>query len=243
MNKKPPGNGPPAKTSESSKPKPLVWAIELRWIGYLMLFEFFLAANMSSTVLTNHPYLVPLVDLAQTFAPVIGKIDASIVKHPERVRLFIALTVFILPVKMLIVYRWLRRKPAGVYSAVVISPLTDTQVAKGIEWMEIEEDSDTSNLPRKPRSMRSRVIWSLLILAMAAGSPYVLFDGLVGFGATKIGGGLPLLDKGVVSMWFHWVVRGLVFSMVMVPVGVCIIQDYVTYFKQRIASQREASHQ
>ncbi len=203
-----------------------------RWLVYILLFELWLAYAISPTILTDYPFLDSLVAGMQLFAPVLGYIGNK-VSHPEAVRFYVAATLSLFPLKVAFWYWWLNHDRLGGYLHLVISPLTDKEPASGADFIKepLYRDGLTKRPKQKPRSMASRVIWSLLIVMLAIGMVWVLLsagstNGLVEEKAYRA------MSAGGAALWFAWAIKMITFTAFMVATSLCTVRDYVVFFRQ-----------
>lgn len=226
---------PKSDSNESSVLKEPLLEKHWRWLAYILIAELWLAYSLPQTPLTDFPFLALLVNYVQGIAPVIGKIDYRIAAHPEAVRLFLTLTLLLMPLKVFFFFRWITGDQPGVYRYHVISPLTDQGPKSVFEFISDPSDAaDTGPRPQKQRSMLSRVIWSLMILAFTVGALVVaLYFGDPNNGNPRtLERFLPFGKEGL-EMWWAWSVKRMFFSSLMLAVSVCVVFDYVAYFQKR----------
>jgi hypothetical protein len=203
-----------------------------RWLVYLLLFELWLAHFIPPTVLTDFPVFNKIVEWMQPFAPVLGYIGNK-VTHPESVRFYVAVTLILFPLKVAYWYWWLNHDRLGGYAHLVISPLTDKTPASASDFIKepLYRDGFTSRPKQKPRSMASRIIWSLLIVMFAgAGMTVMLIAGSTnGLVSTKA---YHAMSAGGAALWFSWSIKITTFAAFLVAVSFCIIRDYAVFFRQ-----------
>lgn len=202
-----------------------------RWLIYILTAEYFIATNLSPTILTDYPILNSLVE-SMAFIPAVHNFD-KIATHPEAVRFYIALAIFLIIPKSMSIYHWLRKNPIKELRQYVISPLTNTQPASTHQvatdsWMTEEQ---IKQQPTKKRSMASRIFWSLMILLFTFGCSYIIY--ILGYGGSQ-----PYMQEvekniavGGLVIWFQLSLKMTTFIGLLIAISAFVIKDYLTYFK------------
>jgi hypothetical protein len=205
----------------------------LRYVFYVLLFELLLAYFMPPTVLHDILWLNYLVDAVQHIAPVIGKFNLHNATHPDAVRLYLAITLFLVIPKTIAIYGWLNRDRNDNSSQFVISPLTDTHAGTAGEWVTEPLRHDKEVRVLEERSLASRIIWSLLIIAVTAGILFAFLDG-----------GSPdsqhlasqesfrNVGSGYFRMWMAWSIMKMTLASLLLAISIFIARDYIVYFKR-----------
>jgi hypothetical protein len=202
-----------------------------RWLIYILAVEYLIATNLSPTILTDYPILNKLVEF-MAFVPAIHNFD-KIATHPEAVQFYIALGVLLVIPKSYAVYDWLKKNPNREMRQYVISPLTDIKPASSRQiWTDGGmSEEQIKQQPTKPRSMASRMFWSIMILLFAVGCVVVLFT--EGFSKTSayLQDNYQFIGQGGASMWFQFSIKKATFTALLLAISAFVINDYVVYFK------------
>lgn len=225
-------NNPPGATKSPSV------RYFLRYEWYLLLSilaaELVLANSIPAKILTEWPPIGLLVDLVQHITPVLGKITNETADHPEAVRFYIVVTLFLMLIKAWLLFHWINCKHLGIYRFLVISPLVDKKPAGGdyfvLEPLRREKGLAPQN---KPRSMFSRVFWSSLILSFTAALAWGILTFFPPPGPTTYGNGdefRALVAEGF-SMWSSWTLKLLTFESILLAISSSILRDYGIFFK------------
>lgn len=202
-----------------------------RWLIYILAVEYFIATNLSPTILTDYPIFNRLVE-SMAFIPAIHNFD-KIATHPEAVRFYIALAILLVIPKSFAVYDWLKKNPNREIRQYVISPLTDTQPASSLQmWTDGAMTEDQiKRQPTNPRSITSRIFWSILILLFAIGCLVVLFTEGFSTSSAYLQDLYLLIAKGGVAMWYQLAIKHATFTALLLAISAFVIKDYVIYFK------------
>jgi hypothetical protein len=211
-----------------------------RSILYILLFELMLAYAIPPTILHDIAWLNYFIDAVQHIAPFIGKIDIHNSAHPDVVRLFLALTLFLLIPKIAALYLWLNNRRNGSFNQLVVSPLTDTHAGGVGEYVAEPLSKGERNKPVKKRSWASRIIWSVLIFAFTAGMLWAnLNAGSPDSSNSEIRDVYRYAGQGGVAMWVQWSVKQMTFLAFLLAISITVGRDYVSFFKQKFSNKNK----
>jgi hypothetical protein len=196
-----------------------------KWLFMILLFEYIVAVNLSPTILTDYPIFNWVVEKL-SFIPAVHNFD-DIAVHPEAVRFYIVLTTILLIPKSASIYYTLAKKPITGMAAFVITPYT---ITKPTEMTRMFVDSwklpdNVTAGPQQPRSMFSRVFWSLAILIMCTGLVWAYHYGVAGHPLQMRD--FPLLADN--SLWLEFSTTAI-FSALLIAISSFIIKDYIRLF-------------
>jgi len=203
-----------------------------RWLIYILTAEYFIATNLSPTILTDYPTLNYLVE-SIAFIPAVHNFD-KVAVHPEVVRFYIALAIFLVIPKSFAVYNWLKQNPNMWMRQLIITPLTTTApTSSQLATRLSKSEEQIQRLPTVPRSRASAIFWSLMILGFALMTILVEFS--AGGEYQKDSSYLNILNARTAasgaSMWFQLSVKHMTFTGLLLAISFVIIRDYITYFK------------
>ncbi|MDZ7750150.1 MAG: hypothetical protein U5S82_00475 [Gammaproteobacteria bacterium] len=211
----------------------------------LLLLELLLAYQVPGDLLTQSPMLARLVGLVEQLAPVIGKVSVYGSENGEVIRVYLALTLLVVPVKVWLFYLWLNSDRNGIYRYLVITPLTTTKPAGGDNFVTDPLRQARAREPEtKPRSAFSRVFWSTLILLITSG----IWWAILGSENTTSpqAKGLSFykdIASGEFGMWFSWVLKYLIFASFLFAVSICILRDYMILLGRWARLLRRVNHE
>jgi hypothetical protein len=214
------------------------------WKSAALLYglELLLALLLSAAWVKNVPWLLAFAAGVEKVAPIVGQFD-RIARYPEGLRVFLALTVLLLPLKVWLAYMWFGSRK-GVYGQFVVSPLSREKDLKPRDFV-----TDTSPEISRVRDVEQQRSWtavvfvSVAILAMAAGVMFFFLD----FGYSVAEGKpeyLPSLNSayrsiayGGIPLWLAWNATRVSFCAIVLSAAVCVIRDWCiflsSFFTQR----------
>ena len=198
-----------------------------KWLFIILLFEYIVAVNLSPTILTDYPLFNWVVESMASISPGLHNYD-HITVHPEAVRFFFALTTLTLIPKSICIYYFLMKNPITAMNTYVITINTTKQPASTSEMFinSWQKEEEATLGPQKPRSMLSRVFWTLMILLFTAVLIWVhYFPTDAPF----------LIDKtplaiGWFLLWANFTAIS-VFNGLFLAISYFIIWDYIQWFK------------
>lgn len=198
-----------------------------RWMVWILLFELWLAYSIPPMLLSDYPMLRWLVDALGQVAPVIGKIDGRFAAHPEAVRFYLALTLLLMAAKVAFFYIWLNSDRTGIYRYLVVSPLTSDKPMSGGEFItDPLHTKDKNPRPQKPRSMFSRVFWSILILGTTIGIAWATLDfGSPNSSNREVLDTFRALGLEGMPMYWEWTIEHSLFLSFLLAVSISILRD------------------
>lgn len=201
-----------------------------RWLIYILVFEYLVAVTLSPTILTDYA-------LAQYFVDKMSFLDAvhvfdDVAKYPEAVSFFIALSFVLLIPKTLSLYYILTKNPILDLNKFIITPYTLTKPTEtNLMYRQRQQEGIGGKaVLRKPRSMFSRIFWSLLILFFT-----ISFSALLLYFSFHVGYAV-IPERGMdtfstnVLVWLQFSIGVLTSSSFLIVVSVFIIRDYVRLF-------------
>lgn len=211
----------------------------------LILLELLLAYRIPPDLLSQSAMLAGLVNAVQGLAPVLGKVPQYSPENAEVIRLYMALTLLLVPFKVALFYLWLNSDRNGIYRFLVITPLTDTKPAGGDNFVTDPLRQERKEPPKaKRRSVFSRLFWSTLILLLTVGS------GLAILISTDPQSSNPKavefyrdVAPAGLAMWFTWVIKNLSFWAFFLAVSASILKDYLILFGRGLAKLRRVGHE
>ncbi len=188
---------------------------------YIMFFEFCVAKLMPQQIYAVVPILEHVVSGAQRFLPILNNIGPHNVLWPDAARCYVLLSLAFLPVKSVLVYKWVNSDKETIYRHLVVPPLTNTNPAGGdnflTEPIRVENEQEANS---KPRSLFSRLFVSTMILLLTASGVIASVDGF------NTPPGSELLERLVCSqLWFEYTFSALFFVSILIAVSACIIRD------------------
>jgi hypothetical protein len=196
------------------------------WIIYLLLAELWLAYAIPGNIFVKAPFLAALVELTQNVAPVLGKITDQTAERPDAVRLYVLLTLAVVPLKVCLFYYWLNSDRTGIYRHLVVTPLTNQQPSGTDNFVSEPLRVEKGKAPsQKPRSLFSRLVWSTLILALTVGGCWValeFFDPSTSSGRKHF---RKLSAEGI-AMWQEWTLELLTLTSFLLAISANILRDY-----------------
>jgi len=202
-----------------------------RWLIYILTAEYFIATNLSPTILTDYPTLNYLVE-SIAFIPAVHNFD-KVAVHPEVVRFYIALAILLVIPKSFAVYDWLKNNPNMWMRQFIITPLTTTAPASSQLATRLSKtEEEIEKLPTVARSRTSAIFWSLMILFVGIIVPSVMIF-VNGFSnhSEYVTGRQNRIAIGGIAMWYQLSVSQMTISALMYAICTVIIRDYITYFK------------
>jgi hypothetical protein len=205
--------------------------------------ELVLAYELPLPGLMGAPVVRAFVDFIALVAPAVHHFD-RIAPDPEAISFFLAITIVVALVKAAVFFRWLNVDRIGMYRHLVISPLTDTAPKRGMEFL-TDALNDSNIREERFRPMRSRVIWSLSALFMAAALVVtILISGweLVQSPRVSTPEALVRVAQGGLALWFYWAVIRMTFCAFLLAIIASILRDYVSFLVD-IASLRRHDHE
>jgi hypothetical protein len=204
--------------------------------------ELLLALLLSATWVKDVPWLLAFAAGVEKVAPIVGQFD-RIARYPEGLRVFLALTVLLLPLKVWLAYMWFGSRK-GVYGQFVVSPLSREKDLKPRDFItdtspEISRVRDV----KKQRSWPAIILVSVAILAMAAGVMvfFLYFGYSVAEGKPEslpsLKGAYSSIAYGGIPLWIAWNVIRVSFCAIFFTAAVCVVRDWciflLSFFTQR----------
>jgi hypothetical protein len=198
--------------------------------------------NLPSDVLSVGAWRRTAVDLAASYAPVIHNFD-RVVPYPEVYQAYFALTFLFLLPKTALLYAWLNSDRRANYRFLVVSPLTTTTPPSwtGFVIAPLDANSPASESAAARRSMLSRVIWSVAIVALFLGFVAVTLT----FGwqvrlerASGMGRLFDWVARGRFGLWFSWSVLWMTFLSLWAAVVVAVLRDYAIFLSRLTFNER-----
>jgi hypothetical protein len=206
--------------------------------------ELFLASILSRDWVSNATALVSFADALKPIFPVIGHFD-RIARYPEGLRVFLAITILLLPVKMLFIYKCFTASDRLNYRHFVVSPFSREKGLKPSNFVvDISPESGDKykeDKYKKQRSLLSVVFSSFMIVLF---SVFVLFVMMVGFGAeipkgkaallTSLGAKYNAIRFGGLGVWLVWACGQMTVCAAVATAGFCVIRDWVLFIFQKL---------
>lgn len=211
----------------------------------LFVLELLLAYQVPADLLSQSPMLARLVGLMEQLAPVIGKVSLYGSENAEVIRVYLALTLLLVPIKVWLFYLWLNSDRNGIYRYLVVTPLTITKPAGGDNFVTDPLRQARAREPEtKPRSVFSRVFWSTLILLITLGGWWVVLDST----SPNVSKSAAIdfyreLAPAGFAMWFHWAFKKVTFLSFLLAVCICILRDYVILLGRWTRLLRRVNHE
>lgn len=202
----------------------------IRWLLYIVLFEYIVALTLSPTILSNYVLAQYFVDI-MSFISAVHAFD-DVAKYPEAVSFFIALAFVLLIPRIIVCYLFLKANPYSQMSQLVITPYTKYKPSRALNFGEELTEEEAKQLLTVERSMLSRVIWSLLSLGLSAGFIWICLE--IGVNndqdlilTQRINNGIA---NGGSDMWWSLSVCRISFAALMLATSFFIIKDYMRLF-------------
>ncbi|MDR3323430.1 MAG: transposase [Zoogloeaceae bacterium] len=220
----------------------------LRWlIVYAVLIyggELLLAIQLSATWVKNVPQLLAFASVVEQFAPVVGHFD-RIARYPEGTRVFLALTLALLPLKMLFGYKLLTSNDKFTYHNFVVSPLSRDKENRhtGVFIRDVESQFSMKRHPAKQRSLISVAFASLFIVLFAIG---IACYSVLMFGSEIPSKGIPAetirslksayraIAIGGTSAWLAWCVWWWGVTSLVLTAALCVVRDWVVFIFSKL---------
>lgn len=182
-----------------------------------------------------------LTDFMAGFIPVIRKVDAHLTPDFEARRLYMTMVVCLFPVKVALIYKWLNANFMSNYRHFVISPLTDKQPMNANEFVAAPVLDENGVVPeQKPRSMFSRVMWSILIVFLSILFVWAILQGkslnstnLIDY--RRYWGGISRSDFGV---FFRLSGPYAMILGLFLAASLCVLRDWVIFIKDHFLNEK-----
>lgn len=207
-----------------------------RWRCFtgLLLFEMALAALLPDDVLTLFPSLDRIVTELQAYIPSIAAFDKAEFPGNGATRLFMSIALLLVPLKVFLFYDWMADVRSGVSKHLVVTLTSDTKPADGSGFVSdpLYEDMGAKR-PTKPRSMFSRIFWSLLILGMTAVWWFMVhsvfdMDDYSGIDS-RSRGFRSLAYRRWFESWYEWSIASLSFTAFFTTSSIFVLKGYWQY--------------
>jgi hypothetical protein len=201
------------------------------WLFYILAFEFFVATNLSTTILTDYPFLSAWVD-AMSFMPAINNFDRRAI-HPEAVKFYIAFAVWLVMPKSIAIYYLVKNSPENWAQELIITPLTTNKPPRiTITQRFSAEKVEIDKLPTVKRSRVSAIFWSLMTLLFTT---MIIFIWVFNTGFSNTSEYVQSMHNrvgiGGAAMWFQLSFKQMTFAALLMSVAIVIIKDYLVFFK------------
>ena len=201
--------------------------------------ELWLAFEVPTWDLTGYSAINSAVILVSLFAPVVRNFD-RVAQNPEALSLYFALTVLLVIPKTALFFLWLNSSRMAMYRHLVISPLTATSPRRMQEFIE-EPLEERKALPEKPRSLASRIVWSLTILVLLSFGAFVILN----FGWEVQRGKqharyaeLASVAQGGWALWIHWSLKWTTFMSLLLGIIASIVRDYFVFVQSIVRGDK-----
>jgi hypothetical protein len=184
-------------------------------------------------LLDDFPLRGALVAGVASLAPAVRNFDA-VAPEPLRLQLYLALAICLVVPKAASVLLWLHADPEGAYRQHVVSPLTRTKpggVGEFILQPVRDLEPRSTRAPDPPRSLVSRIFWSLLILLVTFALQWAFLNTgweVAARRGSSLEGGVFI--SGEAGLWLTWSVAYMSFIAVLLAVQICIVRDYGVFF-------------
>ncbi len=209
-----------------------------KWFLGMLILELGVATGTPWTVLSDHEVLRNFVRYVGRIAPTVENF-AHLGPESETIQFYLAVTILLLPLKILFGYLWLN-SDASFRKTLVISPLTIVRPHYS-EWALESKPDELDKL--KDRSMFNRVTLSFVSLVFCAGTYWYVF---FSYGSELAEGKTAtlrsvrfkydmILDGGI-SMWAAWSVTAIAASLVL-AIAVCIVRDYLVFLRESFSER------
>jgi len=201
------------------------------WLFYILAFEFFVATNLSPTILTDTPFLNAWVD-AMSFMPAINNFDGRAI-HPEAVKFYIAFAAWFVIPKSIAIYSWVKNSPINWAQELIITPLTTSKPPRmSFSQRFSAEKIEVDELPKEKRSRASAIFWSLMTLLFMA---MAIFVWVFNTGFTNTSEYVQSMHNrvaiGGAAMWFQLSFKQMTFAALLISISIVIIKDYLVFFR------------
>jgi len=195
-----------------------------KWLFIILAIEFFVAQNISPTILTDLPILGKLVE-SLSFIPMIHNVEQNL-PTMEAIKFFIVLTLFFLPIKVFSFYNFLIKNPITELRQYVITPLTTTKPkSSNILKESMMTKVQIAQQAIVNRSLFSRLFFSIMTLLLTLLFTVVLLYGVTDKPFQRTGG---LLTTGG-SLWWEFSINSTICA-VFLAISSLVIQDYIAWF-------------
>jgi len=206
----------------------------IRWLLYILVIEYFIATNLSPTILSDYAIASYFVE-KMSFLDAVHVFDNTAI-HPESVSFFIALSFVLLIPKTISIYFFLQNNPYSEMSQLVITPYTKYKPSRALKAGEGLTEEDAKTLLTVERSMFSRIVWSLLSLGLAAGLIWMCLrigvsDDRSLIVTQRVNRSI---GNGGMDMWLSLSTYRFVGAALLTAVSLFIIKDYYRFFKELI---------
>lgn len=202
-----------------------------KWLFMILAFEYFVAVNLSPTILTDYPVLNWIVE-KMAFIPSIHNFD-EVAVHPEAVRFYIAFALIMVIPKSISFHHFLEKNPITEMRQYVITPYSMTKPKRTAQiFAPRMSQEEAKQLPTVERSLLSRFFWSIMTLFFA----FMMVVVIVSF---KNGSFVLTPDNyipnGGITMWFALSVKFMMLCAALLAISAFIIKDYIKYFKEKLS--------
>jgi hypothetical protein len=216
--------------AEKAKRKAHHWRL-LRDVAILYGIELLLALLLNAAWVGEVSPLVLFASAVERIAPVVGNFD-RIARYPEGLRVMLAITIMLFPLKVWLAYRWFAGS-GNAYRQFVVSPLSRQKDLTPRDFIRDAGEMFRERDASRQRSWFAIVFASIMILALALMTMFVIF---VIFAHTVAAGEpetLPSLGEakeaiahGGFSLWWTWCVSYLTVCSLVVAAAVCVLRDW-----------------
>ncbi|MDR2189191.1 MAG: hypothetical protein LBE62_14295 [Azonexus sp.] len=194
--------------------------------------ELFLALVLSQDWVSKATVLVSLADALKSIFPVIGNFD-RIADYPEGLRVFLAITILLMPVKMLFLYKCFIAKESF-YKNFIISPFSRD---KGVKTSDFVHSRDVSKY-KEQRSLLSVAFVSFMIVLFAFGA---LFEcSMYGYEISEgkrtlvsIEAKYKAIAYGGLGAWLAWSCIQMTVYSTVATAAICVIRDWILFIFQK----------
>ena len=222
--------------TEASRANRVLWP----WAIGILALELLLARVLPSRDFAGFAPVNAAVDALARIAPVIHNFD-PVAPHPAGLALYFALGVLLVPAKAVLVHCWLNSSRIAMYRHFVISPLTPAIPASANDF--VREPVRDGPAGEAPRSLGSRIRWSLAILLFTVAGLVLLVQLGWEIPANQPGDRrheLARLAGGGFALWVKWSLLWTSYGALLFAILVNVLRDWGRFLQARFANEGPA---
>jgi hypothetical protein len=155
---------------EARRKKAWQWRL-LRDVAILYGIELFLALLLNAAWVKEATPLIRFAAIVEWFAPTVGYFD-RIARYPEGVRVTLAITLMLFPLKVWLAYRWFA-SGGNAYRQFVVSPLSREKDLTPRDFIRDAGELSRQRDQVKQRSWFAIIFASIMIIAFAVGTVFL----------------------------------------------------------------------
>lgn len=209
------------------------------WFIGILAFEYWFAISIQDSGPERYVTFSPLVNWIGHSIPVIHNFD-RVAKNPEALSFYFAITLLLMVPKAIFFCIWLYSSKTAMYRHFVVSPLTSSTPKTFAEFID-EPRRDSKEAPGRPRSLTSRMGWSLAIIVLGLAAAFFAIQ--FGWEVQKGRQGPRFQELAEIAnngprLWLHWSLMWTTFTSLLLGITFCVLRDYLTFAKTKLFEGR-----